>query len=79
MKVPMSVLLVYSTSHALRIEKMLKERGVPCRLVPVPRHLSSDCGTCVRFAASDCEAAKEAVDQSGIEIQGIFDMGTSYV
>ncbi|ORC35167.1 hypothetical protein B4O97_10580 [Marispirochaeta aestuarii] len=74
MKVPMSVLLVYSTSHALRIEKMLKEREIPCRLVPVPRHLSSDCGTCVRFAASDSEAAKEAVDQSGIEIQGIFEV-----
>ncbi|WP_319477804.1 DUF3343 domain-containing protein [Marispirochaeta aestuarii] len=74
MKTAMSVLLVYSTSHALRIEKLLKERGIPCRLVPVPRHLSSDCGTCVRFTASDSEAVKEVADQSGIEIQGIFEV-----
>jgi hypothetical protein len=41
--------LFLSVSHALRAEKLLKEAGIPCKLIPVPRHLSSDCGVCLRF------------------------------
>jgi hypothetical protein len=43
------VVLFLSVSHALRAEKLLKEAGIPCKLIPVPRHLSSDCGVCLRF------------------------------
>lgn len=66
------VLLVYSTSHALRIEKMLKEEGIGCKLVPVPRHLSSDCGICVRFREEDREQVRNIVEATGIETPGIF-------
>ena len=41
------VILVYSPSHALRAEKLLQGATIPCKLIPVPRHLSSDCGVCV--------------------------------
>ncbi|MBN1265465.1 MAG: DUF3343 domain-containing protein, partial [Anaerolineales bacterium] len=62
----------YSTSHALRIEELLKQQGIPNKLIPVPRHIGSDCGVCVRVAA-DLEAdVKQVVCESGIEIQGIF-------
>jgi len=71
-KEDMKVLLVYSTSHALRIEKDLKIREVSCKLVPVPRHLSSDCGICVRFRAVDEDSVIKAVDETGIETMGIF-------
>ncbi len=43
------VILFLSVQHALRAEKLLKEAGIPCKLIPVPRHLSSDCGVCLRF------------------------------
>ena len=66
------VLLVYSTSHAIKIEKMLKAGGIPCKLVPVPRHLSSDCGICVRFGSEDETAVRAAVETSEIETPGIF-------
>ena len=44
-----AVVLVPSTSHAIRCEKILKRAGIQCRLVPVPRHLSSNCGLAVHF------------------------------
>lgn len=72
MKEDMKVLLVYSTSHAIRIEKSLSNDNVACKLVPVPRHLSSDCGICVRFHAVDEESVKKAVNETGIETMGIF-------
>lgn len=44
------VALFTSVSHALMAEKILKKAGIPCRLIPVPRHISSDCGVCLRFS-----------------------------
>jgi len=69
-----SVLLVYSVNHALKIEKLMKAQNTSCRLVPVPRHLSSDCGICIRFSGCDIEAVSDAVKQSGIETAGIFEI-----
>ena len=57
--------LVVSTGHALRAEGALKRAGIGCRLVPVPRHLSSDCGVCVRVAREDVPAAQAALDAAG--------------
>lgn len=42
--------LFESVSHAMRAEKLLEKAGIPCKLIPVPRHISSDCGVCLRFA-----------------------------
>lgn len=43
------VILFDSVHHALRSEKILKDKGIPHKLIPVPRHISSDCGICLRF------------------------------
>ncbi|HQP30708.1 MAG TPA: DUF3343 domain-containing protein, partial [Deltaproteobacteria bacterium] len=48
-------MLFKSVSHALLAEKTLKAEGIPFKLIPVPRHISSDCGVCMRFAAHDRE------------------------
>ncbi len=69
-----AVILVYSTSHAMRIEKLLAEQGIACKMMPVPRHLSSDCGVCVRILRGHVEAAREVVTAAGLEIQGIEDI-----
>ncbi|MGQ9710745.1 MAG: DUF3343 domain-containing protein [Anaerolineae bacterium] len=67
-----SVIIVPSISHALRAEKILQAAGVACKLIPVPRHLSSDCGVCVRIRQEDQEAADAALRQAGLEIVGIY-------
>jgi hypothetical protein len=69
-----TVFLVYSTSHALRAEKVLAEAEVDCKLIPVPRQLSSDCGVCVRVRTADREATRRALDEVGLETEGIHDI-----
>ena len=69
-----TVVLVYSTSHALRAEKALQQVGIRCRLVPVPRHLSSDCGVCVRFALVHRQAALDALQAAQVEMEGVHDI-----
>lgn len=50
-----------ATSHthlsALMTDRALKNSGVPSGMAPVPRALSSSCGTCVRFECdTDCRS-----------------------
>lgn len=61
MKNQFMVILVDSTSHALRIEQILVRNEIPCKMIPVPRHLSSDCGVCVRIDAEDWEKIKKTL------------------
>jgi hypothetical protein len=69
-----AVVLVYSTSHAIRVEKLLKDRKVESKLIPVPRQISSDCGVCVRIARDEIEAARAVILAAKIEIQDIIDV-----
>ena len=66
------VILVYSTSHALWAEQVLAEAGLGCKLIPVPRHLSSDCGVCLRIHHSDAETASRALGAARVEIAGVY-------
>ncbi|MDH7489551.1 MAG: DUF3343 domain-containing protein [Anaerolineae bacterium] len=68
-----SVILVPSTSHAIRAEKVLQRAGIACKMIPVPRHISSDCGVCVRVWRADADAARRALEAAGLEIEGICD------
>ena len=43
------VMLFKAVSHVLKAEKILKKEGLPHKLIPVPKHISSDCGICLRF------------------------------
>ena len=43
------VILFKAVSYALKAEKILKQEGLPHKLIPVPKHISSDCGVCLRI------------------------------
>lgn len=40
-------------------------------MVPVPRHLSSDCGYCVEIHTDDAVAVKAILSESGVEYSRI--------
>jgi hypothetical protein len=65
------VLLVYTSSHAIGIEKKLKNLGVPCKLSSIPRNLSSDCGICVRFDETGLKTVEDLVKTLPFDIQEI--------
>lgn len=62
-------IVVYSTSHAMRAEQVLQRVEISCKLVPPPRHLSSDCGVCVRIEQGDLEAARRELESVGLEVE----------
>ena len=71
-----SVILMHSTNHALRAEKVLENAEIRCKLIPVPRHLSSDCGSCLRVLQTDKDQAHKHLKVAKIEIVRIHDLYT---
>ena len=45
----------FSHFGAMQYKKLCDEAGIPARMMPVPRMLSSSCGTCVRIESEDAE------------------------
>ena len=43
----------FSHFGAIRFEKDCRKKEIPARLMPVPRALSSSCGTCVSYEDND--------------------------
>ncbi len=57
--------LFKSVNQTMWADKILKEKGIPHKLIPVPRHISSDCGVCLRVTSDRIEEARAALN--GIE------------
>ena len=53
---------------ALLTSRTLTELGVPARMMPVPRKLSSSCGTCVRYLAEDANLS--AMDE---DVEAVYE------
>ncbi len=66
------VILFASTHFAIRAEKLAKEKGFAVKLIPVPRHLSSDCGVCLRFSWDQKREIEETLNRAGVQMAGIY-------
>jgi len=68
------VVLFHTTHAVFQLEGALAERGVPTKLIPAPRRLSSDCGTALRFPLPSRPVVEEAIAALAIEIAGIHEI-----
>lgn len=69
-----SVVLFYTTSAAMRAEKVLMKAGYAIKLIPTPREFSSDCGIALRFDWNQHEQVKSLLDAAHVEIKAIHQM-----
>ncbi len=65
------VIVFYSTNWALKADKVAKEAGFEVKLIPTPRHISSDCGTALRFRWENREAILALLESKGVRIEGV--------
>lgn len=61
-----------STHHAIRTEKLLKEKEIVCTTLPTPREITASCGISIRFLYNDIEKVKETLRESDVEYKGIY-------
>ncbi len=67
----------YSHFGAIRFKKGCDKINVEAKLMPVPRNLSSSCGTCVRFEALNACPLSEWPTEAE-QVVRIADGGNSY-
>ncbi len=65
------VVLVYTTSAALRAEKVLQRAGVTVKLIPTPRQFSSDCGLALPFGWPEAPRVQALLEAAGVEVDQI--------
>ena len=59
----------YSHFGAMRCKKLCDQAGIPARMMPVPRRLSSSCGTCVRMESDSADALPRAEETEQIALE----------
>jgi len=69
------VVLFYTTSAAIRAEKLLKGAGLAVKLIPTPRQFSSDCGIALRFDWTEAERARALLNEATVDTAGTHRMG----
>ena len=67
-KIKYGVVTFHSTSHAIQAERVCKHCKLEIKLIPVPRHLSSDCGVCLRFSSADWDEVEKLMKETNVEI-----------
>ena len=66
-----SVVLFYSTAHAIRAEKVLEGSGFRIKMIPTPRQLSSDCGMALRFDRAEEGPVAATLEENRVPFNGI--------
>jgi len=66
------VVLFYAIHSVFQLEKALRSREVQSKPIPTPRHLSSDCGTALRFPWSRRPEVEAALAELDLEIEGVY-------
>lgn len=60
-----------ATAAAMAAEKYCLERGVPGRLIPVPREITAGCGLAWKAELDQEEAVTAALEAAGIAYSGV--------
>lgn len=61
------IVTFHTTADAMAMEKACKERGVPGRLIPVPRAISAGCGLSWCAEIAERENIKAMMQSVGIQ------------
>ena len=60
-----------SMTHVLAAERAGRKAGISCRMVPIPRTMSTDCGMCVSVRAEEGDVFLEAALAKGLKPEKI--------
>lgn len=65
----------YTQYAAIQFRTHAKKVAVPCRLAPVPRSLSSSCGTCAHYTSTEWDIGFASTDLQAVykEVEGGYE------
>ncbi|WP_337594088.1 DUF3343 domain-containing protein [Vescimonas sp.] len=65
------LVVTFDATAAMAAEKYCLERGVPGRLIPVPREITTGCGLAWKAEVDQEEAVTAALEAAGIAYSGV--------
>ena len=68
------VISFHTTAAAIAMEKLCRAKGLPGRLIPVPRELTADCGMAWRAGVEDKPALEAMVEKEKLEAAGFYEV-----
>ncbi|MBQ4610339.1 MAG: DUF3343 domain-containing protein [Clostridia bacterium] len=66
------VITFHTTSAAMAMEALCAEKGLPGRLIPVPREITAGCGMAFRAEAEQEQSLLAAAKDGGIQVDGTY-------
>lgn len=68
------IIIFQSTHQALKAEKTLKRASLKCKMIPLPRKFSSNCGLALKIDLTIKPQIEAVLLDNSIEYQGIYDI-----
>lgn len=60
-------IIVYRSIHdVIKSERLIKVKGLDYQIVPVPSHISSECGMCIEVNENSIDEMKLELDKNSI-------------
>lgn len=70
MKEERFLLFVAESTHLIiKSEKLLKENGIECRIIPLPSEVKASCGLSIKTELKNKKRANELFKSNGIELE----------
>lgn len=69
-----TIILLHATNHAIKADRALRKARIESKLIPVPRHISSDCGVCIRISPNDREKSVKILAEAHVSIDTICEL-----
>jgi hypothetical protein len=66
------IALFNAPTRVLKAERVLRQAGLACRLIPAPREVAEGCALALRFAAADREAIFRELAGQGLLPRRLF-------
>ncbi len=68
------VITFHTTTDAMKMEKICKEKNMPGRLIPVPREISAGCGLSWCVSPEHRELLTETMHEAGLAEQDMHEV-----
>ncbi|NKQ41484.1 MAG: DUF3343 domain-containing protein [Sulfurovum sp.] len=64
-------ILFYSSNYTAWAENVLKDAGIDCNAVTVPRDISAECGSCLKLSTLDIAEALKLLENKHVPIDRV--------
>ena len=65
----MQLFLFPNVHKVMKAEKICSNIGIQCRVIPVPEHISSECGMCLLVESGDVDKCVELFENNSIPFE----------